>query len=193
VTTRKLDYWIEPKRDAQQVHVLWFDPGGITGWAHLCFALRGFSRPSEKALRWLTYWQCGEFAGSEADQCDQAIQFAWQARFHERLSDVHVGTEDFDLVQTRGGKELLSPVRINAVLEYNLSTYSIPLRYQRRADRMHVTPQRLRAFGFEGKWTTTGKGKDAYAAMQHAVLYTQRLKVAADKGIWRQVNHKFGL
>ena len=193
MTIRKLDYWVTLPKAPHEVHVLWYDPGGITGWAHLCYDRRGFSSRSSKALQYLRYWQCGEFEGDEEAQCSQAIQFAWQARFSDRLSDVHVGTEDFDLVQTIGGKELLSPVRINAVLEYNLAQYSIRLRYQRRVVRKQITPERLRAFGFPGRWVTSGKGKDAFAAMQHAIVYSRRLKAAADLGIWRQVNHHHGL
>lgn len=184
--------WIEPKA-AEEVHILWLDPGGITGWAHLCFGRRAFSSPSNKALKYLRYWQCGEFEGGEHDQIKQAINFAYQCRYHDRLSDLHVGTEQFDLVQTIGGDQLLSPVRINAAIDYALQEYSIRLRYQRRVLRKQMTPERLRAFGFEGKWTTTGRGKDAFAAMQHAMVYTRGLKVAADRGDWRQVNYRYGI
>lgn len=165
--------------------ILWFDPGGVTGWAHLCLDVRAFSRPSNKALRYLRWWECGELEGDEHDICREAINLHWRIKFGGgRTSSVIVGTERFDLVQTIGGEDLLSPVRINAILDYEITQYGSRLEYQQRGERLQVTAQRLEAYGFEGwprHWTTTGRGKDAFAAMQHAVMRLRRLKAHSKK------------
>lgn len=170
--------------------ILWFDPGGITGWAHLCLDVRAFSRPSNKALKFLRYWECGEFEGDEHTICRSAIDLVWNTKFGGgRTSPVVVGSEQFDLVQTLGGNELLSPVRINAVIDYGVAAYGVRMEYQQRGERLQQTAQRLEAFGFEGwpngRWTTTGRGKDAFAAMQHAVTKLRRMKAYSKKAPMR--------
>jgi len=165
-----------------------FDPGGTIGWAYFIVHFRAFSRPEHRVLRYVESWDCGEFAGTEREQIRQAVALCYGAKFDPMpfVSKMDVVTEDFDLVQTVGGKELVSPIRINAVLDFLLmERASTQLQYQKRQARTQITPERLRAFGFEGRWVTTGKGKDAFAAMQHAVTWLRRLKAEADKRPWK--------
>lgn len=169
-----------------------FDPGwNATGWAHFVIHFKAFSRPDHRALRYVQSWDCGEFTGSEHDQVKQAVALVHEARWGSMpyVSKVDIVTEDFDLVQLVGGKELLAPVRFNAALDYIcLSQYSTELIYQKRQARTQVTPERLRAFGFEGRWVTTGRGKDEFAAMQHAVTWLRHLKHEADRRPWKLEN-----
>lgn len=88
-------------------------------------------------------------------------------------------------MQTMGGKELLSPVRLNAGIDYICYKQGLPLRYQNRAMRTQHTPQVLNAYGFQGKWKTTGKGKDEFAAMQHAVMWLKRVKEKSKGHPWK--------
>lgn len=166
-----------------------FDPGGTIGWAHFTVHFRAFSRPENKVLRYVESWDCGEFSGTEREQIRDAIGLCYRARFEPLpyTSKMDVVTEDFDLVQTIGGKELVSPLRINAVLDYELITQcgGLQLHYQKRQARTQITPERLRAFGFEGRWGTSGRGKDSFAAMQHAVTWLRRLKAEADRRPWK--------
>src|SRR5258707_7298518 len=97
-----------------------------------------------------------------------------------------VGSEDFDLVQTVGGKDnLLSPVRFNAVMAWELSKVGKPLHLQNRALLTQQTGDRLNAFGFIGRWSKTGRGKDEFAAMQHAVTRMRNIKQKANDLPWK--------
>jgi hypothetical protein len=192
--------------DPNEFHVVAFDPGGHIGWAALSFDLRAFSRPENKVLRYLKRWECGEFDGPEMDQCRSAEQLIWRTKFGDMpfnapvdvlsagLSRADILSEDFELTQLVGGANLLSPVRINAILGYACHKWGIQLNLQRRTMRTGVTAERLQLYGFEspfgrtGKWSTSGKGKDAFAAMQHAVTWVRRLKEESRRKPWKLSN-----
>lgn len=177
---------VVPEGDPNQFAILAFDPGGTIGWARLILSVRAFSRPEHKALANLLSWDCGELSGPEDEQLEQAVGLIRAARlngvFNRRLDVI---AEGFELTQMIGGENLLSPVRINAVLDWELRKLGLSLNIQRRHMRTSVTPQRLRLFGFEGRWTKTGKGKDAFAAMQHAVVWLRRLKQESRNRPWK--------
>lgn len=175
-------------------HLVTFDPGGTIGWTHFIVHFRAFSRPENKVLRYIEAWECGEFTGSEFEQIGDALNLINEARWGPMpyVSKVDVVTEDFDLVQTVGGKELVSPLRINAVLDWMcLTKFSLPLIYQKRQARTQITVERLQLFGFDnplrrdGRWVSTGRGKDAFAAMQHALTWLRHLKREADRRPWK--------
>jgi len=84
-------------------------------------------------------------------------------------------------VQTIGGRDLLSPVRINAVLaHYCQKYYALQLNLQSRTMRTNQTKERLQEWGF-APW----KGKDSFAAMQHAVTWIRRVKQRANERSWK--------
>ncbi len=186
-----------------EYHLITFDPGGTIGWSHFILSMRAFSRPEHRVLKFVKSWECGEFTGSEHEQLQSAQRLMWRARFGtmpytSRTDVVSTGyartdiiSEDFELTQTIGGKNLLGPVRINAVLTWEASKLAVDLQLQRRSMRTNVTPERLRLFGFEspmnrgGKWTTTSRGKDAFAAMQHAIVWLRRIKDISKSKPWK--------
>jgi len=189
--------------DPNEYHLVTFDPGGTIGWAHFILDCRAFSRPEHKVLRWLKAWDCGEFDGNEFEQCQEAKRLIWRAKFGEMPYNtttdvVSVGftradfvSEDFELTQMIGGKNLLSPVRINAILGDACQVWGLQLQLQRRSMRTNVTPERLRLFGFEsptnrgGRWTKTGSGKDMFAAMQHGIVWLRRVKEKSKSRPWK--------
>ena len=169
-------------------HILWFDPGAAaTGWAHIVLSQRAFSRPDNRVLANLITWDCGEITGGDIEQYTHAVgrmkAIYLYGTFVPRMD---VGSEDFDLVQTVGGKDnLLSPVRFNAVMGWELAHIGRQLRLQNRSLRVQQSAGRLNAFGFEGRWKTTGKGKDEFSAMQHAVTWMRNLKQKANDLPWK--------
>lgn len=187
-TVRTLPYgWWDPKKAAPNTyHIIGIDPGGVIGWAHLVLDYRAFSRPDHSALAWLTSWQVGEFSGGELDNMVDASNLIYTVHFPNQYNQrVDVVGEDFELTQLIGGKNLLSPVRINAVLEWECAKHGLPYFLQKRQARTVVTAERLRLFGFPGKWPTAGKGKDAFSAMQHAVTWLRRIKAESRKRPWK--------
>lgn len=176
-----------------EYHLVVFDPGGIIGWAHFVLHYKAFSRPEHKVLRWIKSWDCGEFTGQEHEQLADASRLIYRAHFGAMpyVSHTDVLSEDFDLVQTIGGKNLLSPVRINAVIDWECRKHGLALKYQSRQLRTNVTPERLQRFGFDspfrksGQWSKTGSGKDAFAAMQHGIVWLRRLKEQSRSRPWK--------
>jgi hypothetical protein len=149
-----------------------YDPGGTIGFFHAVVDFHAFSRPENKLLSNLLYWNCGELSGSEAQQEIELTRFIDRHHFKNgRRIKTQVIGEDFDLVQTIGGADLLSPVRINAVIKWECDKIGVPFALQRRHLRMGVTRERLKLWGFNERWK-----KDEFAATQHGMYYLRTLK-----------------
>jgi hypothetical protein len=167
-------------KSRNEIHFLWFDPGQTaTGWAFFSVHRRAFTNHRAKILTNILFWRTGEFTGTEHSQLEQAKQLMYWVRFNPMpfVCPSYIGTEQFDLTQIIGGRELLSPVRINAVLDWECArTTGLTLEYQARSMRTNVTRARLKEWGLHGV-----KGKDAFAATQHAIVRMRRLKVETNK------------
>lgn len=193
-------------RSPNEYNLVTFDPGGTIGWSHFVLSCRAFSRPEHKVLRFVESWDCGEFSGSEHEQLEEAKRLIHRARFGEMpyvastdvvttgYSRTDIVSEDFELTQTIGGKNLLGPVRINAVLDWECNQLGMKLTLQRRSMRTNVTPERLKLFGYSspfrktGEWSSSGRGKDAFAAMQHAIVWLRRVKDESKSKPWKLSN-----
>lgn len=166
-------------KSRNEIHFLWFDPGQTaTGWSYFSIHRRAFTTPEAKLLANVLFWRTGEFRGTEHEQLERAKQLMYWVRFNPMpfVCPSYIGTERFDLVQTIGGNELLSPVRINAVLDWECKrTTGLTLEYQARSIRTNVTRERLTDWGFPIR------GKDAFAAAQHAIVRMRRLKAETNK------------
>lgn len=168
--------------DPNEYHLAFFDPGGTIGWSYFVLDCHAFSRPENKVLANLKSWDCGEFSGTENEQCQAAVDLINHARygdmpFHSRT---HIGGEDFELTQLIGGANLLSPVRINAVLTWECAKLGLPYFLQKRNERTGITRERLTAFGFRGKFR-----KDEFAAMQHGVTWLRKVKRNSIRQPWK--------
>lgn len=179
------DWWYpslrEGDKDPNEFLLLDFDPGGrAMGWFMVSVNVRAFATPEAKVLRYLNFWDCGELSGTETEILNGAMRLIdWciiRTKRNNRVvppcPPLHIRTEDFDLTQTIGSSEnLLSPVRQNAVLRWELEKRGMTLGYQNRNERMSITRDRLKLYGFEGSFR-----KDEFAAMQHGVVHLKSLK-----------------
>lgn len=158
-----------------------YDPGGTVGFFHAIVDFHAFTRPENKLLSNILYWNSGEFSGDETQQEDQLTRLI--KRFHfinGRRIRTHVLGEAFDLVQTIGGDDLLSPVRINAVIKWECIKLGVPFSLQRRHLRTKVTRERLHLWGFNEQWK-----KDEFAATQHGMYYLRTLKQQSLSRPWK--------
>jgi len=183
-------------KGTNEYHVTAYDGGGTTGWAHFCVDFRAFSRPESRVLRWLKWWDCGELTGPEHKQYQAATNHVTNVVSASGLGGSYlfydVIAEDFDLVQLKGAKEnLLSPVRFNAVMAWECQKVAVKFHLQARQMRTLITPDYLATAGFQspfrrtGKWGTSGKGKDAFAAMQHGITWLKRVKADSRRRPWK--------
>lgn len=166
-----------------QYHVTAYDPGSAaTGWAAFSVSKLAFtaSERDTSVLAHIKWWATGEFRGTERVMVEQAVELARRAKYGPMpfMSQCDAVSEDFDLVQTLGGKELLSPVRINAMLDWELNNIRVPFHLQSRSLRTSITSVRLRRWGFKPA------GKDSKAALQHGLTWLRRIKKESIKKPW---------
>lgn len=92
--------------------VIALDPGGTTGWAVLCVEKDALSDPDLSILKSITHYAQGQVEGSENTQilacCELLAAWPYAA----------VVIEDFILRKFQQGREMLSPVRITAAIDY---------------------------------------------------------------------------
>lgn len=157
------------------------DPGGTMGWAMFGLDERAFSRSEHKILRYLKFWDCGEFSGPEHGILKEAVSLVDYALDRVSYLRLDVVAEDFQLTQLVGSAEnLLSPVRQNAVLSWECAKRGVHIKYQARQMRTSVTRERLKLFGFEGSFK-----KDEFAAVQHGVTWLRRVKQKSIGRPWK--------
>lgn len=165
-----------------EFHIVTFDPGGVIGWAHMVIHFRAFLTPRAKILANLISYETGEFNDTESANLAHCFELIRRARygqmpFHSRTDVV---SEDFELTQIIGGNNLLSPVRINAVLEWECAKIGgVSFHLQKRQMRTGVTRERMKM----AKLNYTGK--DSFAAGQHCVTYARRVKQEANRKPWK--------
>ena len=96
----------------RRVWVLWFDPGGTTGWAYCSVGVT--SLLNGNLYERMRIDRHGEIKGPELGQADTMIDMANGA------AQSALGIESFSLRKFTRGAELLAPVRIRAMYEYGL-------------------------------------------------------------------------
>lgn len=166
---------------ANEYQLITFDPGAAaTGWVHMVVDKHAFSRPENKVLHNIKYWEYGQFSGPEIIQLKEATKLFQFALERTSYMSIDVVSEDFELTQLIGGKNLLSPVRINAVLNWECHRRALKFSLQSRQLRTSVTRQRLALWGFDKKWR-----KDEFAAMQHAITWLRRIKNVSKERPWK--------
>lgn len=177
----KRGFWKPSLATPNEFHLCWFDPGSAaTGWTHFVVDCRAFSRPEHKILPNIVSWNCGEFTGPINDQLAMAEQLVWSRNSGMFRNKWQFGSEDFQLTQNVGGKNLLSPVRINGALDFICFSNGLELIYQNRSLRTQITKEKLKLYGFAGRFR-----KDEFAAMQHTIIALKRIKAESKGHPWK--------
>lgn len=149
------------------LHVVSFDPGGVSGWAWFHVRARAF-HPQRKIIPNIIEWKAGEYEGEDHSQVDQMLKLIDPLAGRKTL---HIVTEDYIPLKLTG-KDGLSPVRLNAMLDREVrtryGTLGLAVAYQEPDAR--ATPDQLALWGFKVT------GKDAKSAVGHGIVYLRRLK-----------------
>jgi hypothetical protein len=147
--------------------VVWFDPGGVTGWAVFSVHPDAVSKPKLRIMENITHFSCGQFVGSEFDMVDamKALCDSWPGAV--------IGTEKFILLSPNASDALLSPVRINAALRYTLGR-KIPVHQQSAAlAKTTMTDPRLDEIGYLERTVGRPHARDA---VRHNLTFWRRVK-----------------
>ena len=149
--------------DPDQYIVLAVDPGGTTGWCVVGVhpdALSG--DPEIRILENVEFWTCGQFEGAENDQSDEIVELVatWPS--------ARLVLEEFILRKPSMGRELLSPVRISAVIDWAVRP-RYWVRQQPALAMTTITDDRQKDMGL---WVP---GKEhARDAIKHAFTFLKR-------------------
>ena len=149
--------------------VIWFDPGGVSGWCVFSIHPEALVDPQCLLLQNVTHFACGQFVGTEFDMVDQMLELC------DIWPGAAVGTEQFKLRKFSQDDNLLVLVRLNAALAYELRRHR-ERRLWRQSPSLAFTTvneSRLKAWGY---WEPTIGQKDARAAVQHGLTFLKRLK-----------------
>lgn len=161
------------------------DPGGTTGWCVMQICAEAVVDDDINILDNIIHWEQGQFAGSEREQYVALADLvnAWE--------DAAVVVEDFTLRMFNMNKELLSPVRITAALDYHLAMDYDPVRSMfLQTPEMAMTDctdTRLRSWGMY----IPGE-EHARDAERHALTFLRRAKAKAKLRVsaWPQIYGK---
>jgi hypothetical protein len=158
------------------LHVLGIDPGGTTGWALLTVP-RGSIYGTERG-RFIGHdW--GQFYGAEPDQAEAICRLVREIQSLDYKIGPAVVIEDFQLNTHVRGEELLSPVRLAAMIRYashlrRLGDARVILQHRQIA-KTTATDERLQA------WGLYHKGEEhARDATRHAVTAIRRAKASPE-------------
>lgn len=172
-------------------NVLTFDGGGTVGVGWIAVQKAAFQSREAMILPNVVEWDTWELEGTRHDQIRQAVEITRRILYSEEpRTFLDVVAEDFEFMQTLGGNDLLLPVEFNAVLAWELErNFNLRLAKQKRSLRTNITADRLLRMGFDPKlsrrWSKEGKGKDSFAAMQHAVAWLRRQKEQSKRRPWK--------
>lgn len=170
-----------------ELKILGIDPGGTTGWARLVVPRKSIYGDEPRRI---IEWEWGEVYGPEEKQVDELAGLVRATQGLSYQVGPAVVVEDFDIEphnRTRD-REMLSPVRIAAMLRYaqhlgKLQDAQIVMQGRQLA-KGTATDDRLR------HWGLYIKGSDhARDAMRHAITALRRASEnpAFLEKMWRRV------
>lgn len=146
--------------------VVSFDPGGTTGWAVFSVHEIAMLDPEYPILSNVDFWQAGQFSGPLNSQASEMVGLA------EAWDEADLVCEDFLLKAFLPGREVLDPVRLNAIFEFAVSPR--PVSYQMPGLALgSITDDRLKDMGYYNP--LIGK-EHARAAVKHALVWLRRRK-----------------
>jgi hypothetical protein len=170
-----------PGRLTQYLPLLAVDPGEGTGVALVTVPRTTiFDQAPYDGVNVVWY---DEIVGPENDQTDHLAGIVRYVLINQRMPYCPVVLEDFILRKFTADRALLTPVRLNAKIDYRLSRDNLPgmseIFYQSSGMAMDTIPEdRLKDYGLYAKGQ-----KNARMAMCHALTFLRR---ARDKKLIRE-------
>lgn len=154
--------------------LLWFDPGGTTGWSVMVVHPEALTDPTVRILENLEYHVTGEIPG--AGMADESEQLAI-SRVMDLISGwagSAIGTESFRLRQFTKDVELLTPVRLIGVMKYALWAGGWGYLHEQPPSlaMKTATDERLKDWGLYNR----SSGGHARDADRHAITFLRRCK-----------------
>lgn len=164
--------------------VVWFDPGGTTGWCILTFHPDSMTDPECPVLDNITFKHWGQIPGAGKDDESENLAFSKALDIVGQWPGAVVGTESFTLRQFTQDSELLTPVRFNKVLSYAVwagGHGEVQIQSPSLAKKT-VTDERLRGWSLYD----SSSGGHARDAQRHALTFLRRCKSQAKlrKEVW---------
>lgn len=154
--------------------VVAFDFGGVTGWSAMTVHPEALMDPQIKILDNVEHHAWGQIDARGPDAEVQCVKESLE--IVRGFPGCAVLMEDFILRMYSKSRELLSPVRLNAMLDYALETQlrvSVTHRQQPSEAKSVVTDDRLKIWGF---YTSEGGQEHARDADRHAILFLRKAK-----------------
>lgn len=145
--------------------VVAIDPGGTTGWSVMKVHPEALCRPRVSILRNIEHWSHGEVTGPEDRQTMEIMGII------EQWPGCCILIEDFILRKLLKSRELLSPVRLTAKLEYACFLSGITDRVFKQAGNHAMdtaTNERLKRWGL---YERAGGLEHARDADRHAITW----------------------
>lgn len=146
------------------------DPGGTTGWSVLGVHPEALCEPDVAILNNIEHWSHGQIGGDENDQAAELLGLI------DSWPGCCVLFEDFILRTSVSSREVLSPVRLTARVEFglHLSGGDIPVFKQMPSEaKSVVTDERLRQWGF---YQREGGLEHARDADRHGLTWLRKCK-----------------
>lgn len=154
--------------------LLWLDPGGTTGWCVMVLHPDALDNSEVSILENLALVRYGQIPG--AGMADESEQLAVSRILNtlESWPGCAYGTESFRLRQFTKDLELLTPVRVNAVVKYTLWAGGWGRLWEQQPALAKTTAPdvRLKEWGLYD----THSGPHARDAVRHAITFLRRCK-----------------
>lgn len=170
-TSEREAFLADPDEDPCEVPTLVaFDPGGTTGWAVFSVHPLSLVDAEYPILENVLHWSQGQISLGADGEAGMIHEMAWTCA---SWAGAAVVAEDFILESARKNREMLSPVRLNAGLEYALWLQDRKLLIQSRDIKATVTDERLKAWGY---YRREGGEEHARDATRHALAFLRKAK-----------------
>jgi hypothetical protein len=165
--------------------VCWVDPGETSGWCIIAVSPYCLVDPDERILDNVAHWAAGQILGDELRQIGDALDF------YRQWPDAACGTEDFILRKFSMDRALLAPVRVNAVLGYELLKGSHAAAHGSRPLFLQMPSMRLKVkevLPATDLWLVHDPDDHGRDATAHAVTFLRRCKNSTMSG--RRLRHR---
>jgi hypothetical protein len=148
--------------------VVAIDPGETTGWSVMSVHPEALSEGDVSILQNILHWTHGQIVGDENAQASEVLGIV------DMFPGACVLIEDFILRTANAGREVLSPVRITAKIEYGLWLVgAVSYRQMPSEAKSVATDDRLKSWGF---YERAGGLQHARDADRHALTWLRKSK-----------------